>query len=91
MSAFHIVDTQISSYTLESKEYKMTGWFEFSKSSDEQYWFVLKAANAETILTSELYKAKTQSIPVLLPRKTIAPWMTCTYAWNPRMISITSI
>ncbi len=36
----------------------MTGWFEFSKSSDEQYWFVLKAANAETILTSELYTAK---------------------------------
>lgn len=37
----------------------MTGWFEFSKSSDDQFWFVLKAANAETILTSERYKAKT--------------------------------
>lgn len=36
----------------------MTGWFELSKSSDGQYRFVLKAGNAETILTSELYKAR---------------------------------
>jgi uncharacterized protein YegP (UPF0339 family) len=36
----------------------MAGWFELSKSSDGQYRFVLKAGNAETILTSELYKAK---------------------------------
>jgi len=36
----------------------MAGWFELSKSSDEQYVFVLKAGNAETILTSERYKAK---------------------------------
>jgi uncharacterized protein len=36
----------------------MNGWFNISKSSDEQFMFVLKAANAETILTSELYKAK---------------------------------
>ena len=36
----------------------MTGWFEFSKSSDEQFWFILKAANAETILTSERYTTK---------------------------------
>lgn len=36
----------------------MAGWFELSKSSDGQFRFVLKAANAETILTSELYKAK---------------------------------
>ena len=36
----------------------MTGWFEFSKSNDAQFWFVLKAANAETILTSERYKSK---------------------------------
>ena len=36
----------------------MNGWFELSKSSDEQFRFVLKAGNAETILTSELYKAK---------------------------------
>ena len=36
----------------------MTGWFELSKSSDGQFHFVLKAGNAETILTSELYKAR---------------------------------
>lgn len=36
----------------------MTGWFELGKSSDGQFRFVLKAENAETVLTSELYKAK---------------------------------
>lgn len=35
----------------------MAGWFELGKSSDGQFRFVLKAGNAETILTSELYKA----------------------------------
>lgn len=36
----------------------MAGWFELGKSSDGQYRFILKAGNGETILTSELYKAK---------------------------------
>jgi hypothetical protein len=36
----------------------MTGWFDMSKSSDDQFMIDLKAGNAETILTSELYKAK---------------------------------
>lgn len=36
----------------------MAGWFELSKSSDGQFRFVLKADNAETLLTSELYNAK---------------------------------
>ncbi|MGL5631302.1 MAG: YegP family protein [Azovibrio sp.] len=36
----------------------MAGWYELSKSSDGQYRFVLKAGNGETILASELYKAK---------------------------------
>lgn len=36
----------------------MAGWYELSKSSDGQFRFALKAGNAETILTSELYKAK---------------------------------
>jgi len=39
----------------------MAGWFELSKSSDGQYRFVLKASNAETVLTSELYKAKSSA------------------------------
>ena len=36
----------------------MAGWFELSKSSDGQFRFVLKAGNAEAILSSELYKTK---------------------------------
>lgn len=36
----------------------MSGWFEISQAKDGQYRFVLKAGNAEIILTSELYKAK---------------------------------
>ncbi len=36
----------------------MAGWFELSNSNDGQFRFVLKAGNAETILTSELYKAR---------------------------------
>jgi uncharacterized protein len=36
----------------------MAGWFELSKNSDGQFRFVLKAGNAETILTSELYRSK---------------------------------
>ncbi len=39
----------------------MSGWFELNKSSDGQFRFVLKAGNAETILTSELYKTKTSA------------------------------
>ncbi len=33
----------------------MAGWFELSKSSDNQFRFVLKAGNGETILAGELY------------------------------------
>lgn len=36
----------------------MAGWFELSKSTDDQFRFVLKAGNGEIILTSELYKAR---------------------------------
>lgn len=36
----------------------MAGWFELSKSSDNQFRFVLKAGNGETILTSKLYTSK---------------------------------
>lgn len=37
----------------------MSGWYEVSKSSSGQFRFVLKAANAETILTSEQYTTRT--------------------------------
>ena len=36
----------------------MAGWFELSKSSNDQFRFVLKAGNGEIILTSELYTTK---------------------------------
>ncbi|GAA6131349.1 YegP family protein [Halopseudomonas sabulinigri] len=36
----------------------MAGWYELSRSTDGQFRFVLKAGNAETILTSELYKTR---------------------------------
>lgn len=39
----------------------MAGWYELSKSSDGQFRFVLKAENAETLLTSELYHSKTSA------------------------------
>ena len=40
----------------------MAGWFELSKSSDNQFRFVLKAGNGETILTSELYTSAEKGI-----------------------------
>lgn len=36
----------------------MPSWYELSKSKDDQFKFVLKAANSEIILTSELYGTK---------------------------------
>ncbi|MBT9568111.1 MAG: YegP family protein [Thiobacillus sp.] len=39
----------------------MAGWYELSKSKDDQFRFVLKAGNAETILTSEHYKSRTSA------------------------------
>lgn len=40
----------------------MSGWYEISQSSDQQYRFVLKAGNGEVILNSELYKAKASAV-----------------------------
>lgn len=39
----------------------MPAKYEISKSKDGQYRFVLKASNAEIILTSELYKSKSSA------------------------------
>ncbi len=36
----------------------MSGWFELTRNDKGQFHFVLKAGNAETILTSETYQAK---------------------------------
>lgn len=39
----------------------MSGWYELKKSSTGQFRFVLKAANAETILISELYDTRSSA------------------------------
>jgi hypothetical protein len=39
----------------------MSACYQISNSSDGQFHFVLKAGNTETILTSELYTAKTSA------------------------------
>ena len=39
----------------------MAGWYELSKNSKGQYSFVLKAANAQVILRSEQYEAKSSA------------------------------
>ena len=36
----------------------MSGWFELNKGSNGQFYFVLKAGNAEVILTSEHYTTR---------------------------------
>lgn len=36
----------------------MAGWFDLSKTNKGKFRFELRAGNAETILTSELYKVK---------------------------------
>lgn len=36
----------------------MSGWFELSKSTNGQFRFVLKAENAQTLLSSEMYTTK---------------------------------
>ena len=36
----------------------MAGWFELSKSTDDQFRFVLKADNSQTILTSQQYAGR---------------------------------
>lgn len=39
----------------------MAGWFELNKSSDGQFRFLLKDGNSATLLTSELYHAKSSA------------------------------
>jgi uncharacterized protein YegP (UPF0339 family) len=39
----------------------MAGWYELSKSSDGQFRFVLKDGTGDTLLTSELYKARSSA------------------------------
>ena len=48
----------VAQTSVTEQEQSMAGWFELSKSSDGQFRFVLKAGNAETILSSELYKTR---------------------------------
>ena len=39
----------------------MSGWFELTKNDKGQFHFVLKAGNAETILSNETYQAKSSA------------------------------
>ena len=36
----------------------MAGWYELKKSTNGQFYFVLKAGNSEVILTSEMYQSR---------------------------------
>lgn len=56
----------------------MSGWYELKKSSNGQFRFVLKAANAEVILTSELYTTARR-------RKTVSPRSRPTARWTSAM------
>lgn len=40
----------------------MAGWYKLSRNEGEQFHFVLKAGNAETILTSEIYKSHAAAV-----------------------------
>lgn len=51
----------------------MAGWYELSKSSNGQFRFVLKAANAETILTSELYTTRSAADNGIVSVQTNSP------------------
>ena len=51
----------------------MAGKFEIKKSSDEQFYFVLKAGNGETILRSERYTTKSNAKNGIASVKTNAP------------------
>lgn len=42
----------------DGKKKKVTGWYELGRNKDDQFYFVLKAGNAEIILTSQLYKQR---------------------------------
>jgi len=52
----------------------MAGKFHLKNSSDSQFRFVLKAGNGETILTSELYKAKASALNGIESVKKNAPF-----------------
>jgi uncharacterized protein len=51
----------------------MAGKFQIKKSNDNQFYFNLKAGNGETILTSEMYKAKNNAENGIASVKTNAP------------------
>ena len=51
----------------------MAGKFEIKKSSDNQFYFNLKAGNGEIILTSEMYRAKSSAENGITSVKTNAP------------------
>lgn len=59
----------------------MAGWYELTKSEKGQYSFVLKAGNAEVILRSEQYEAKSSATNGIASVQTNSP-MEERYAHN---------
>ena len=59
----------------------MAGWYELTKSDKGQYSFVLKAGNAEVILRSEQYEAKSSATNGIASVQTNSP-MDARYAHN---------
>lgn len=51
----------------------MAGTFDLRRSSDKQYYFLLRAPNVETILRSERYKAKASALNGIQSVRTNAP------------------
>lgn len=68
----------------------MSGWYELAKSSNGQFRFVLKAGNAETILTSELYTTRSAAENGIASVQTNSPINERYEKKSPRTASRTS-
>ena len=69
----------------------MAGWYELKKSSNDKYYFVLKAGNAEVILTSEMYEARPSAENGIRSVRTTACWKSAMSAKKPRTANFISI
>lgn len=68
----------------------MEGSFELSKSTDGQFYFVLKDGNAETILTSEFYHAMSSAKRASSQSRRTASPMIATKRRNPTTANTSS-
>ena len=63
----------------------MNGWFELQRSSDDQFHFVLKAGNAEVILSSERYTTRAAAENGIARYARTVPTTRATSARRPAM------